>query len=154
MSQVAEPATAPSAPFVRPQLRRASLGDAARLAGLYRGNGASISSEQLSDRIEHGGALYFEDDDGPVAALAWQDTAGGWQLGKPVLRGDQSGDGHGRWLMTQVEALAIRLNIPRLSLEKVDSSDLAWYRRLGYEAQPDSPHRLSKKVGGTWQYRA
>lgn len=150
MNTVAEPA----APQTRPQLRRAALGDAAKLAGLYSNNGSSLSSEQLSQRIEHGGALYFEDDSGPVAALSWQDSADGWQLGKPTLRDGQAGDGHGRWLMTHVEALAIRLNVPWLSLEKVDSADLAWYRRLGYEPQPGNPHTLTKKVGGTWQYRA
>lgn len=154
MNQVAEPEAKTALPPTRPQLRRAALGDAAKLAGLYRSNGSAISSEQLSHRLEHGGALYFEDDQGPVAALTWQDTAGGWQLGRTALRSDQSGDGLGRWLMTHVEALAIRLNVPWLSLENIDSSDLAWYRRLGYESRPGSPNRLTKKVGGTWQYRA
>lgn len=153
MSQVAEPGTRAALPVTRSQLRRAAMGDAAKLASLFSGNGAKVSSEQLSERIEHGGALYFEDDQGPVAVLAWQDAAGGWKLGQPALRADQTGDGHGRWLMTHVEALAIKLNIPRLSLDNVDSADVDWYRRMGYEPQPGKSRTLTKQVGGTWQYR-
>ena len=153
MSQVAEPATGTALPVTRPQLRRAQLGDAARLASLFSIGGSSISSNQMAERLEHGGALFFEDDQGPVSALCWQETSAGWKLSQTVLRDGQSGDSHGRWLMTQVESLAIRLNIPWLSLDLADSSNLDWYRRLGYEPQAGKPHLLAKKVGGTWPLR-
>ena len=138
----------------RLQVRRAGIGDAARLAGLLRDRqGEPFSSSQLSDCIEHGGALYFEDEHGPVSVLAWQESPAGWELLPAGLREDQDDDGYERWLLTQVEALAIRLNVPRLCLQLDDDADLNWYRRMGYQPESARSRRLTRKVGGTWQYR-
>ncbi len=138
----------------RLHVKRASLGDAPRLAGLLRTReGEQLTGAQLSDCIEHGGALYFEDEHGPVSVLAWQESPAGWDLLPAGLREDQDDDGHERWLLTQVEALAIRLNVPRLSLEPLEGTDPGWYRRMGYEQESTRSPRLVRKVGGTWQYR-
>lgn len=152
MSQVAEPVMDAESD-ARPRLRRAALDDAGRLAALFSSDGPAISSTEMEQRLEHGGALFFEDAQGPVSAVSWSDGPGGWQLSRPALRAGQAGDSHSRWLMTQVESLAIRMNIPRLSLENTDPADLHWYRRMGYEEQPGKSGRLAKRVGGTWQYR-
>ena len=55
--------------------------------------------------------------------------------------------------MTKVEALAIRANIPTLTVEVPSPDALPTYRRMGYRRlEPGSPRpTMIKRVGGTWQ---
>jgi hypothetical protein len=57
--------------------------------------------------------------------------------------------------MTKVEALAIRTNIPTLTLvlDEVREDLLAYYQRMGYSVvmQDKRSATLSKRVGGIWQ---
>ena len=137
----------------RMRLRRASIADADKLAALAAGAGTP-DARQLSERIEHGGALYYEADQGPLSLISWRDVAGGWDLAECSAVGGEDVQGHTRWLMTEVEALAIRLNVPRLSVTPSDEDGAARYRRMGYEPDADNSGRLSKRVGGQWQFRA
>lgn len=141
------------------RLRRAGVKDAGRLAELAAAAQPSDapSVSEMADWLEQGGALFYEDAKGtPVSSLRWREEKGGWRLA-PLRTIDASrGLGYGRWLMTQVEALAIRLNIPVLRVELRNPDDLPYYRRLGYEPVPDAEpgvHLLFKRVGGTWQMR-
>ncbi len=155
MSLVADVADPRLAPGPRVRLRRAGLADAGRLAALsvQAAGRSGLSAEQMSTCIEHGGALYYEDESGPVSMLAWQESAAGWELQPFRTSTDQDDLGHSRWLMTQVEALAIRLNIPRLCLRLGTGNNEDYYRRLGYERESADSNLLVKRVGGTWQLR-
>lgn len=140
----------------RVRLRRASMADAPRLARLTGScqESPALTEEQMSSCIEHGGALFYEADSGPVSMITWQESPGGWDLKNYSTTTDDDDLGHTRWLMTQVEALAIRLNVPRLSVSSLNTGDLTCYRRMGYEPDATDPERLSKRVGGQWQFRS
>lgn len=138
----------------RMRLCRASIADADKLAALAAGGTEAPDARQLSERIEHGGALYYEADQGPLSLISWRDVAGGWDLAECTAVEGEDVLGHTRWLMTEVEALAIRLNVPRLSVTPVDEEGAARFRRMGYEPDADHSGRLSKRVGGQWQFRA
>lgn len=133
-------------------LRRATLDDAARLAALDARAGQSGTEEVMTDWIEHGGAFYYEDETGEaLSSLLWREVDGGWLLQQLATAPEARGMGYGRWLMTQVEALAIRHNVPELCLELgEDDERLNYYRRMGYEPR-EGTDLLCKKVGGTWQ---
>ncbi len=141
------------------RLRRAGVKDAERLtelaAAAYPADAPTVA--EMADWLEQGGALYYEDNSGrPVSSLRWREEQGGWRLAPLRTVDSARGLGYGRWLMTQVEALAIRHNIPVLRVELRDPADLAYYRRLGYEPVPNGSGAvldLSKRVGGTWQMR-
>lgn len=138
------------------RLRRAGMADAARLAALagpdaHRDEGGR---SVLEDCLEFGGALWFEDRSVPVSLLCWREVQGGWEL-RPVRVAEGYDElSHSRWLMTQVEALAIRMNVPELALTLSRPADLDLYRRMGYEPAGHSGERLVRRVGGTWQLRS
>lgn len=131
------------------QLLRATPADADRLAA--SGWTAQVSSAQLSGCIEFGGVIYFEDDSGPLVMLCWREAAGGWELRPVVARPGRPGTPHDRWLLTHVEALAIRHNVPFLIMQLADSADAGYFQRLGYEPEFPGSSRLIRRVGGTWQ---
>ena len=154
------------------KLRRATLADAAALAALYRAahdardatrcedEVASETEASMLEWLGRGGGLVLQDASGAfLCALRWRERDGGWQLDTVATRPEARGQGYGRWLMTQLEALAIRANIPTLTLELSEARDdlLAYYGRMGYAAQEADPATgiltLSKRVGGTWQYK-
>lgn len=139
------------------QLRRAGLRDAARLAELDRlaganGHGSDVGA--MREWLEHGGALFYEDRTGrALSSLRWREDEGGWRLEPMTTHPDARGQGYGRWLMTQVEALAIRHNVPWLRLVLGDEERLSYYRRMGYDVVEETNGKkvLAKRVGGTWQ---
>ena len=104
--------------------------------------------------LERGGALLLEDDDGVIAcALCWLERRTGWQIEGMATRPDARGQGYGRWLMTKVEALAIRANVPLLTLDLREPAFVRYYQRMGYRVaeQQGETLTLAKNVGGTWQ---
>lgn len=106
--------------------------------------------------LEHGGALFFVDETGaPLSALRWREEAGGWRVDRLATLEGARGRGYGRWLMTLVEAKAIRHNVPLLILTLTREELLPYYRRLGYQEQQRDPAGITlvKRVGGTWQTR-
>lgn len=137
------------------RLNRAGMADAPRLAALAGpdaekdGTGRSV----LDDCLEYGGALWFGGDDGPVSLLCWREVQGGWELRPVRVAPGHDHFSHSRWLMTQVEALAIRMNVPRLAMTLTEPADVDLYRRMGYETEGHSAERLVRRVGGTWQLR-
>jgi GNAT superfamily N-acetyltransferase len=174
--------TAPSAPILgRPgqaydaaRLRWAAYDDAARLTALWQRAypDAPETESAMCPWLEHGGALMLEDHAGALlAALRWRETSQGWEVDRVATRPSQRGQGYGRWLMTKVEAAAIRANVPYLTLSlpaDAPASQLAYYARMGYvptetpadeatsseeDAAADAARRieLRKRVGGTWQ---
>ncbi len=137
-------------PAVR--LKVATAADAARLAELYSASGSRLSVEDAQAWLVKGGALIVERERGPVlAAVRWRPEPGGWSVERVTTRPEERGNGYGRWLMTKLEALAIRGNVPSLTLELEEPELLPYYQRMGYRSEPATPLRLSKRVGGVWQ---
>ncbi len=133
-------------------LKRAGPADAEWLAG-FAGGDAGLGAAELSDCIEFGGVVWYETGGSPVTVLCWREISGGWEL-KPIEPRDASPDTpYGRWLLTHVEALAIRHNIPSLTIQLTDQGNLDYYQRLGYEPEFPGSRRLLRRVGGTWQLR-
>jgi GNAT superfamily N-acetyltransferase len=140
------------------KLRWATLADIDRLRQLFSEARPEEPEEAggMLDWLEHGGALLLEDNSGEaLCAVRWREGSDqGWQLDRVATLPRARNLGFGRWLMTKVEALAIRYNVPFLSISLPDSEDLGYYRRLGYSAAPtegEGPVVVSKRVGGTWQ---
>lgn len=140
------------------RLRRAGGRDAERLRELFRAARpeGDESLEEMRGWLEHGGALMLEDADGTLlCALRWreEEKGAGWRVDRVATLPSSRSQGFGRWLMTKVEALAIRLNVPSLSLTLDQDDLLPYYRRLGYQVESEGPDgtRLHKRVGGTWQ---
>lgn len=147
----------PGTDYVPPRLRDAREADAAALAGLYAvaRPQAGTGTAQLRDWLARGSALLVEDASGRVlAALRYWEEGEGWRLEPVVTHPDHRGQGYGRWLMTMLEAAAIRANVRFLAVELTDPSVLSYYHRLGYEAAGDGPLDLVKRVGGVWQRRS
>lgn len=153
MTQVAEPRPVTGGgPGETLLLKRAGPADAEWLAGFASGE-AGPGAAELSDCIEFGGVVWYETDGNPVAVLCWREISGGWEL-RPIELRDASRDTpHDRWLLTHVEALAIRHNIPSLTIQLTDLGNLDYYQRLGYEPEFPGSRRLHRRVGGTWQLR-
>ncbi|CAN5830027.1 hypothetical protein BH23DEI1_BH23DEI1_05150 [soil metagenome] len=93
--------------------------------------------------------------------LPWREADGGWQVERVATDPSERGQGYGRWLMTKVEALAIKANVPYLWLRLPGGADdddqLPYYARMGYVVQDDAVAEgltLRKKVGGVWQTKA
>ncbi|MEX2502191.1 MAG: GNAT family N-acetyltransferase [Trueperaceae bacterium] len=127
--------------------------------------------EELADMrgwLEHGGAILLEDPDGaPLCAVRWRFLDRGWLVDTVATRPEAREQGFGRWLMTKLEALAIKRNVPTLTVAVHDPARLPYYHRLGYrEVEADDAARLqraslvadveaatvlAKRVGGTWQ---
>lgn len=143
------------------RMRWATAADAARLSELWHAAHAD-EDEDPSDAdeagmrgwLEHGGALVLEDDAGlALCALRWRWSGDGWRVDRIATRPSARGQGFGRWLMTKLEALAIRRNVQSLVLTLPRADLVPYYRRMGYreEGAEDGGTVLVKRVGGTWQ---
>ena len=146
----------PGSAYEAAQLRWATLQDADRLTRLFAEARPTEPEARASMLVwlEHGGALMLEDAEGtPLCALRWREEDDGWRVDRIATLPEERGQGYGRWLMTKVEALAIRYNVPELKLTLDREELLPYYRRLGYrvDADDDDGVHLSKRVGGTWQ---
>jgi GNAT superfamily N-acetyltransferase len=139
----------------RARLRWAGLRDLEELCKLFRAARPDQGSDEaeMTSWLEHGGAIVLEAEGRALAALRWREEGAGWRVDPVASLPEERGMGYGRWLMTKVEAHAIRSNIPILTLDLPSSEALAYYHRMGYRRpDPDgSPSTLVKRVGGTWQ---
>ena len=149
----------PGQAYEAARLRWAGLRDAQRVAALQAlaYPDAAADGRNVRAALEHGGALLLEDRAGDLlAALCWRDRKDGWEVERVATLPAHRGQGYGRWLMTRVEAAAIRANVPTLTLTlPLDATrdQLAYYARMGYAetARDDASITLLKRVGGTWQ---
>lgn len=135
------------------RMRSATFSDHERLQRLFD-LARDEPGHEVLNWLEQGGALLIEGEGGrAMSALCWREGDGGWQLDRIATIPEARGLGFGRWLMTKVEALAIRANIPHLTLELDDPALEPYYRRMGYRALEGGGDilRLRKRVGGTWQ---
>ncbi len=152
----------PGQAYQTARLRWAQTRDTERLAQLWQQAYPDALEDATSMHawFEHGGALVLEDRAGELlAALRWRETATGWEVDRVATQPAHRGQGYGRWLMTNLEAAAIRANVPRLYLRlprDARPEQLAYYARMGYQATDDRSEqlRLEKRVGGTWQTKA
>ncbi len=140
----------------RARLRWAGLADLETLCELFDAARpeAGHDEAEMAAWLEHGGAIVLESEGRALAALRWREEAGGWRVDPVASRPEERGNGYGRWLMTKVEAYAIRANIPTLTLDAPSPETVAYYRRMGYRpARPgeDDDATMVKRVGGTWQ---
>lgn len=153
-------ATTEFEPYEAARLRQANLQDVGALVKLYaraREHSAETPAT-MREWLEHGGALLLENRSGEViCALRWREDGVGWHLDRVATLLEARSQGYGRWLMTKVEALAIRTNIPTLSLtlDTVRDDLTNYYRRMGYRVTEQTADEvmLDKRVGGTWQYK-
>ena len=157
---VLEGVTTAFEPYEAARLRQASLQDAASLVTLYtRARESSLETDAtMREWLEHGGALLLENRSGEIlCALRWCENGTGWSVDRIATLPEARGQGYGRWLMTKVEALAIRTNIPTLTLtlDEVRDDLTNYYLRMGYQVTGRTAHEvmLNKRVGGTWQYK-
>lgn len=144
------------------RLRWGVESDAEALATLWReafeADGRTDADSEtpaaLREWIEHGGVVLLEDDKHvALCAIRWRWHQDGWMIDPIATRPGARGQGFGRWLMTKLEALAIKRNVPTLRLF-LERQDLApYYRRLGYvqDDAANEPNLWVKRVGGTWQ---
>lgn len=138
------------------RLRLAESGDIAALCAFYQDVRPEEANGKvaMADWIEHGGAMLLEDEDHVVlAALRWREADDGWQVDRIASRPAERGKGYGRWLMTKVEALAIRSNVANLTMALGSTESLHYYRRLGYRPINETQDctDIRKRVGGKWQ---
>ncbi len=158
----AHPTSMPGQAYEAAHLRSAEFRDISELLDLYKVSLAKAETEEeMMHWLEGGGALVLENAEGKMlCALRWREEANhegqdGWRVDRVATIPEARGQGFGRWLMTKVEALAIRTNIPTLTLtlDEVRDELLAYYQRMGYEVQKQTHNQvtLSKRVGGTWQ---
>ena len=152
--------TAPTPSFESANLRQTTLKDTEALVQLYNRarEGGAETPESMSGWLESGGGLLLEDASGNLlCALRWREEGRGWRVDRIATLPKARGQNFGRWLMTKVEALAIRTNIPTLTLtlDEVRDDLLHYYERMGYRVleQGESEVTLEKQVGGTWQYK-
>jgi GNAT superfamily N-acetyltransferase len=155
----------PGEAYEAARLRWATHADLPRLAALWSlaYPEDDVSVEELRRWLARGGALLMHDREGLLlAALPWRETEGGWEVQRVASLPSERGQGYGRWLMTKVEAAAIKANVPHLSLTLPHDGDgeeqLSYYERMGYvvegeAATPGFVH-LRKRVGGVWQTKA
>jgi GNAT superfamily N-acetyltransferase len=153
----------PGQAYEAARLRWATQADAGAIADLWRAAypDEDASADSVRAWLERGGALLLQDRSGALlAALPWREAEGGWQVERVATAPDERGQGYGRWLMTKVEALAIKSNVPYLWLRLPggadDADQLPYYARMGYEVQEreDGGLTLRKRVGGVWQTKA
>lgn len=140
--------------FVSPRLRGATTTDAARLADLWAlaRPGSGVDQRHMKEWLASARALLLEDAGGrALGAVRFREENGGWRVEPIVTDPDQRGQGYGRWLMTALEADAIRENVAFLALTVQEPSTLPYYRRLGYRQHGESELELRKRVGGVWQ---
>ena len=149
----------PGLAYQAARLRSANLQDLDRLEILYhqaRPNSPNLESN-IRAWVEQGGALYLENQCGTIlSAVGWAEHNGGWRVDRIATLPSERGQAFGRWLMTKVEALAIRHNIPDLSLSLDREDLLPYYERMGYRVigKEDNCKLLQKRVGGTWQIQS
>ncbi|MFA5595909.1 MAG: GNAT family N-acetyltransferase [Trueperaceae bacterium] len=144
----------PGSGFTSPRMRDATTADLGRLADLWARARpeAGVGKAALKAWLDSGRALLLEDAAGcALAALRYREEDGGWRVEPIVTDPGQRGQGFGRWLMTALEANAIRENVAFLALDVADRSTLSYYRRLGYRPSGDNDLQLRKRVGGMWQ---
>lgn len=161
MTSDAQDAAAEADRYEAAKLRWAGRDDAPALVALY-GDARRSQPETVSgmlEWLEHGGGLILESAGGELlCALRWREAADGWRVDRVATRQGARGQGYGRWLMTKLEALAIRRNIPTLTLalEAPDDDLLHYYQRMGYQVTKSSAEELTlqKRVGGMWQYKS
>ena len=134
------------------KVRLAGLADAANIAQLMSEVGVEpTTSEEVVENLEQGGALLLEDNAGELlCVLMWLETLEGWTLQQPAVLEAYRNQELDRWVLTKLEALAIKRNIPVLKMQLDDETRLPYYKRMGYGLEEDSL-LLSKRVGGTWQ---
>jgi GNAT superfamily N-acetyltransferase len=136
-------------------LRWAGLADLDALCAVYQAARPDQADdpETMAAWLEHGGAILLESEGRAIAALRWREESGGWRVDPAASLPEERAGAYGRWLMTKVEALAIRSNIPTLTLDAPSAESLPYYRRLGYRRRDplDADSPLVKRVGGTWQ---
>ncbi len=140
----------------RARVRWAGLADLEALCELFQASrpDAGYDEAEMAAWLEHGGAIVLESEGRALAALRWREEDGGWRVDPVASRPEERGNGYGRWLMTKVEAYAIRANIATLTLDAPSPETVAYYRRMGYRpAHPgeDDGATMVKRVGGTWQ---
>lgn len=138
------------------RLRWATLQDVDRLVRLFTAARPKETEarESMLGWLEQGGALLLEDGEGELlCALRWREEGDGWRVDRIATLPSERGQGYGRWLMTKVEALAIRYNVPELKLTLDRDELVPYYRRMGYRVDEEaaSAWDLRKRVGGTWQ---
>ncbi len=143
------------------RLRWAGEQDAERLAALWRAaheaedpGAAAEDAAAMLGWLEHGGALMLEDENGrPLCAVRWRWSDDGWRVDRIATLPEARGQGFGRWLMTKLEALAIKRNVPTLTLTLARPELVPYYRRMGYreDGRAGETAVLVKQVGGTWQ---
>jgi GNAT superfamily N-acetyltransferase len=153
----AHPSANPGQAYEAARLRSAEFKDVPELLKLYKvALGKAESEETLTTWLERGGAFVLENAEGEMlCALRWREEGDGWRVDRVATIPEARGQGFGRWLMTKVEALAIRTNISTLTLtlDEVRDDLVAYYQRMGYSVleQTNKSVTLSKRVGGTWQ---
>ena len=138
----------------RARLRWAGLQDLEELCALFRAARPERpdGEAEMAAWLEHGGAIVLESEGRALAALRWREEGSGWRVDPVASLPEERGMGYDRWLMTKVEAYAIRSNVPTLTLELPTAESLPYYRRMGYRRDPErEPGTLVKRVGGTWQ---
>lgn len=158
MSRPAGPPVAPPRQGAKARLRWAGLADLDALCAVYRAArperaGATDDAEEMAAWLEHGGAILLEAGGEAIAALRWREESGGWRVDPAADPSGEPEGGYERWLITKVEALAIRANIPTLTVQLSSPDALPTYRRMGYRLlapESDDP-TMVKRVGGTWQ---
>jgi len=155
VSAVATLRPAPGSAPAQARLRWAGLGDLEALCALFRAARPEEPNDEaeMAAWLEHGGAIVLEAGGRTLAALRWREEGPGWRVDPVASLPEERSMGYGRWLMTKVEAHAIRSNIPTLTVELPSNEALPYYRRMGYR-RPDpegEPATLVKRVGGTWQ---
>ena len=157
--QTHQPAAAHE-PYEASRLRPVTLKDVAKLVELY--NEARTPTETHATMVswlEHGGGLLLETSTGELlCAIRWREDEGGWRIDRIATLPESRGLGYGRWLMTRLEALAIRNNIPSLTLTLNELRDdlTRYYTRMGYQviSKDATSVTLDKRVGGVWQVKA
>ncbi len=138
-------------------LREAELSDAPSLAELYQEAkpDAVATPANMAAYLNSGFALVVTDAANRVlAAVRWTSDPEGWNVERVATRKAEREQGYGRWLMTKLEAMAIKGNVKRLTLEIDDPGLLRYYGRMGYHPTEEGSLVLSKRVGGVWQRQA
>lgn len=141
------------------RMRLAEFRDVDKLSELYRlARKGDEDARLIHDWLEQGGAMLLEDAQGSIlSVLRWQEDGEGWQLERIATLPEHRGKGFGRWLLTTVEALAIKRNIASLALciPQHRRQELAsYYGRMGYRdivSENAEQLCLQKRVGGIWQ---
>ncbi len=140
--------------FTSPRMRDATSADAACLARLWAKARpeAGLKEADFREWLATGRTLMLEDAAGQaLAAVRYREEEGGWRVEPIVTDPGQRGQGFGRWLMTTLEASAIRENVAFLALDVQAATTLPYYRRLGYRPHTADEMKLRKRVGGMWQ---